>query len=263
MQLLRQRVLTALIGIPLVILLVYFGGVAYFVALCICSVLAIGEFGRIMEVQQLKFCPLSYVLPLLYLGSLLFLEPVYSIQVIALIVIILFVRQLWRFPEFSFPSLSASIMAVLYVALLFGNLWLLRDGAGLELTTMALLSIWAFDSFAYFTGVHFGKVRPWPLISPKKSVEGTVGGFAGSLVVWLTGGLLWLELPIWQVLILWAGVGLLSVSGDLAESALKRHAGVKDSGALLPGHGGVLDRFDSLLFGGTFIYWFWMVTISK
>jgi phosphatidate cytidylyltransferase len=120
-----------------------------------------------------------------------------------------------------------------------GPLWLL----------FALLLIWAADSGAYFAGVRFGRRKLAPRISPGKSWEGLFGGLAAAMLLsaamlhWL--GLGWAQLP--ELLLLTVVIVLVSVVGDLFESLLKRHAGAKDSSQLIPGHGGVLDRIDSLL----------------
>lgn len=138
--------------------------------------------------------------------------------------------------------------------------WTGHFGFTMLALTMAL--VWINDTAAYFTGLTMGKRRLAPAISPKKSVE----GFAGGLVVTCGAAagahfLVLRDLPLAHAVALAAGVVLCGTLGDLFESLLKRDAGVKDSGTLLPGHGGILDRFDSLLFAVPFVYWYCRLVI--
>ncbi len=114
------------------------------------------------------------------------------------------------------------------------------------LVLLLLLPIWAGDTFAYFGGRAFGKRPLLPKVSPKKTVEGALCGLAGALAVAALAAL-WLRVPLPRAFVVGLAAGLLGPAGDLLESLLKRRAGVKDSGTLLPGHGGILDRVDSLL----------------
>lgn len=121
----------------------------------------------------------------------------------------------------------------------------LQAGQGAEMVVFVLVLIWAADIGAYFAGRHFGRLRLAPIVSPNKTWEGVLGGlFAGSLVA--LAGAAWFHLPPSGFLGLCIAAVLLSVVGDLLESMLKRQRGMKDSGSLLPGHGGMLDRIDSL-----------------
>lgn len=131
----------------------------------------------------------------------------------------------------------------------------LTDFGAIMLCLCVILSIWANDAFAYFVGIRFGRHKLVPRISPKKSWEGLAGGIVGSVLVWS----LMLLLPDTGVTVpvaLVGGVvcGITGVVGDLVESRIKRGAGVKDSGNMMPGHGGILDRSDSLLFAGVSAY---------
>ncbi|WP_170227016.1 phosphatidate cytidylyltransferase [Luteibaculum oceani] len=110
------------------------------------------------------------------------------------------------------------------------------------------ITIWANDTFAYLSGSALGKHKIWPAVSPGKSWEGFAGGFVASLVVGYIAGLNFSILTIGEGLIFGGLISLFATIGDFFESALKRHAGVKDSGNILPGHGGILDRIDSILF---------------
>jgi phosphatidate cytidylyltransferase len=118
---------------------------------------------------------------------------------------------------------------------------------GAIFTWLAILTTWASDTFAYFIGSAFGKTKLCPDISPGKTVEGLLGGLAGSLIVAISVGLA-VKLPLEHSAILGLMIGILAPLGDLIESVFKRFANVKDSGKILPGHGGVLDRFDSIFF---------------
>ncbi|HSV73207.1 MAG TPA: phosphatidate cytidylyltransferase [Chthonomonadales bacterium] len=121
---------------------------------------------------------------------------------------------------------------------------------GSFLVMLATLSSWAADSMALFSGRSFGRRKLAPWLSPNKTIEGSVGGLAGALAVGVIGGALLLGSAL-SGLVIGVVAGILGQMGDLWKSAIKREAGVKDFGSLIPGHGGVLDRFDSLLFTAT------------
>jgi phosphatidate cytidylyltransferase len=123
------------------------------------------------------------------------------------------------------------------------------------LVMFVFLSTWACDTFAYFIGRKWGKKKLIPRLSPGKSVEGSIAGFAGSTIIALLAGTA-IHIPIIHSLFLGMIIGVLCQAGDLVESAMKREIGIKDFGAILPGHGGVLDRFDSLLFTSTATYYY-------
>ena len=159
----------------------------------------------------------------------------------------------------SLQDAGATLFGVLYVGFLGSSILMVRNlplphAAPLSLTLMA--SIWVMDAFAYFAGWGFGRTRPFHRVSPNKSIEGCVAGVFGAIgTVWL--GNLWIQALLWgDILFIGFLVGIGGQVGDFAESLLKRDSGLKDASAVLPGHGGVLDRFDSALFACPLVYTF-------
>ena len=171
-----------------------------------------------------------------------------------LTIIVLAALMIWVAvnPASKLRDACASFMGAVYLGVPLACLMLIRDmGAGNEgllLAIAMLFSIWATDSFAYLGGSLFGKHKLAPQISPKKSWEGLVAGAIGGIVFWYVVPLVFVGSASWRAaVILGIVVTLTALLGDLFESRIKREAGVKDSGTLLPGHGGLLDRIDSLL----------------
>lgn len=165
----------------------------------------------------------------------------------------------------NFKSFSAAAFGWLYISVSCGMMLALRQTGmiwkdnfyldfGREYPMLLILSMWANDTFAYLVGSFAGKT-PFSKISPKKTWEGTIGGFILCLVIMGTlGSLLVTGSMGWEAVIIAAVAGITGTIGDLFESKLKRIAGVKDSGTMLPGHGGFLDRFDSLLIATPFVF---------
>lgn len=154
-------------------------------------------------------------------------------------------------------DVSASLFATLYLGLPLGALVALHALAGREAVLLLLVTVMVSDTAQYYTGRLFGRHKLSPLISPKKTVEGALGGFLLTPPLMAIVARWWLPaVPTGQVLLVVLALVGLGIVGDLFESLLKRSAGVKDSSALIPGHGGVLDRIDSLLFAAPAFYLF-------
>ncbi|OGF04883.1 MAG: hypothetical protein A2509_08075 [Candidatus Edwardsbacteria bacterium RIFOXYD12_FULL_50_11] len=165
----------------------------------------------------------------------------------------------------SISRIGITIMGVLYIPFLFGHMLLLRTDysfTGYKLLFFSMALVWLCDTGAYFSGMMLGKHPLAPHISPKKSIEGLIGGLVVTIVtaVLLQRWWLW-EISLIDSLIMAAGAVVLGTLGDLVESLFKRDASVKDAGNLLPGHGGILDRFDSMLFVIPFVYWYFRLFV--
>ena len=190
------------------------------------------------------------VLVLCVLSCSLFTAAILLAAVICVFFPMLLVVQLWRKSEQPIRDVAYTIVPVFYLSIplcmMFLTQQLVPDGWLYLLLMVAM--VWANDVFAYLGGSLYGKHRMWERVSPKKTWEGTITGILCSVIV--TSVLGWWLLPM-DSMIVWPAVGLvgavLATLGDLAESMIKRSVGVKDSGNVMPGHGGFLDRFDSLL----------------
>ena len=151
---------------------------------------------------------------------------------------------------------AASALPVAYIGLPLGALAAVRVTSGREAVLLLMAVIVVSDSAQYYTGRAFGRRPLAPTISPKKTVEGAVGGVVFGTLAMAVGGRWVFESPVWALALLGAVISLLGIVGNLFESLLKRSAGIKDSSHLIPGHGGVLDRIDSWLFAAPVYYVF-------
>jgi phosphatidate cytidylyltransferase len=151
---------------------------------------------------------------------------------------------------FSYLILLRQLDSSSFVDTAFGQL-----STGAIYVWLPLVATWGSDTFAYFCGKKWGKTKLCPAISPGKTIEGFLGGVFGSIIVTVLLGALF-KFPFFHATIIGILAGLIAPLGDLAESALKRFAGSKDSGSLLPGHGGMLDRFDSIMFVVPGVYYY-------
>ena len=159
-----------------------------------------------------------------------------------------------KFPLYSTDRIVRTVFSVIYCPVMLSFIYMIRELEGREfLIWMVLISSWGCDTLAYVTGSLFGKHHPFKELSPKKSTEGCIGGIIGTALLGLIFGLLYVKrfMPIqyveWKIALI-CGVGaLMGMVGDLAASGIKRNNNIKDFGYLIPGHGGIMDRFDSMI----------------
>jgi len=248
---LSKRLMSAAVLIPIVGVCVYWGGVPFFALIAVAALLATYEYLRVM--RTLGWTP-SYILGLACVAFFLVDAqwPQWGILPYGLTLIPIITLSVEVFAG-NVPNALvrwALVMAAcLYLGYLPGTFLRLRAlDNGTYWLVVALLGTWICDSAAYFVGRSLGKTKLCPNISPKKTWEGAIAGLVGGVLTVVGLGCWLLDLSIGWGLV--AGVVLVfgATVGDLAESVIKRQVGVKDSGNLIPGHGGMLDRIDSLLF---------------
>ena len=262
-DIIKQRIITALIALPLLILFVLYASQGLFAGLLfIVSALALHEFYRMALPEQRRLeSSLSVAAGVLCSVGLVYASST-SFLLLSIVLPCLFLAlvYLFRFQDMQTVSrdLAVSLLGLLYVPLLLSHATLLRAlPSGRDWIFLVLFVVMASDTLAYFVGRTWGKRRLYEAVSPKKTVEGSLGGIAGG-ILGATICKFWFfaELSGLDILFIGVGVGAFSQLGDLVESLLKRSFGVKDSGALIPGHGGLLDRLDSLLFAFPVTYYY-------
>ncbi len=255
---LAQRVASATIGVPVIVALIWAGGGWYAGAFCLIVWLAAGEF---QAAHRGRWAPLSLaaagLAAALPAGALIGPDWVLWFAVGGAIIPLVWVTMRGD-PETGFNDWLWSTGGVAYVGLLGAHVVLLRElDSGRDLVYLTVFGTFAVDTAAYFVGRSLGRRKLAPSVSPGKTVEGTIGGLAGgfAMVVALNYAL-GLRLEPALIVPLAALLPLAAVLGDLAESMIKRGMRVKDAGHLIPGHGGFLDRLDSLLFTFPVVYYF-------
>lgn len=260
---LRYRLISAIVLIPLIVGSVILGGLV-FLALVVALVLVAGfEFYQMS--QHAGYHP-NIPLGLALIALLLFdayLATTWSRTILTAGIVIALTASIFRREEGWILGWALTFAGVLYIGVLGAHFLLMRSLPDGQLwTAIVLLGAWATDTFAYVSGMRWGRHGFFTSISPKKTWEGAIGGEVACIIAVLVLG--WVAgLPAWHALILGIGVGIAATIGDLAESVIKRQFGAKDSGALVPGHGGLLDRTDSLFFAAVFGYYYlaWVVHI--
>ncbi len=253
---LALRIASAIIGGPAVLLVAWWGGAPLAVLCYLAAAVGIEEMANMFSLKGMAVSrPIAHSLApvciaLCYYGDMTLWSLFPALGVVAALCMPVILRR-WS----EVPGALATLLAIMYSPYLVGHLLLMRNLPGGERLVILVLALtWATDTAAYFAGTRLGRRRLCPELSPKKSWEGAFAGLiAGAAVSAVIGP--WAGIPAWQAGAIGFAGSVFAQLGDLFESAVKRYTGVKDSGRLIPGHGGILDRIDSLLFSGPAVYW--------
>lgn len=251
-----KRVVVALILVPVFYFCVMRLPSEFFLFLiAFFSTVALMEFYSMFRITgALKYAGLfcgGSLLLVYYMAGHLFVDSL-LLSVLLILGLRLFIK---RDAASSLAETSATILGLLYIpSLLSFQLALVK--AGPSLIVLLYASVWASDSAAYYVGKGIGKRKLYKEISPNKTVEGAIGSvFGGAVAASLIKTFLMPQIRIEQAIVLGLAVGITTIVGDLVESMFKRDAGIKDSGTIIPGHGGVLDKIDGVTFAGPVFYW--------
>lgn len=259
---LKTRVISAIIGLPLILSVLFFGGKLLILLFFLLSIIGLYEYFNAFKNIGFKLSTWVGYLGTIAYYCLIILNKnsVVSFSLILFIIIILlFFDTIKR--NSTIIEAALTILGMVYIPCMFSNIIFLQNGInGKALVWLPFLTAWLSDTFAYFTGVTFGKNKLYPKISPNKTIEGSLGGIVGSTTSSLIAGIIFNNLGFSMPIIHYGIIGVLSgvmgQIGDLFASSIKRFCKVKDYGNIIPGHGGILDRFDSILFTAPTVYFY-------
>ena len=264
-----QRVVSGIVLVILALILILTGGDLLLVSSLVISYIGMFELYRVFKMEKEMPAIIGYMMATIYYINLRFpFIPDMMMFVLGCLVALMFV-YVFTYPKYKTEQILAAFFGVFYVAVMLSYVYQTRQmNFGVYIVWLIFLCSWVCDTCAYFVGVLIGKHKMAPVLSPKKSIEGAVGGVVGTgLLTVLYGNVIkdtmGLDTNGIVALAVICMIGaLISMVGDLTASAIKRNYDVKDYGTLIPGHGGILDRFDSVIFTAPIIY-FLASTVMK
>lgn len=245
---LKERVISGLIIALIGITAIFCGGFPLWgivtVIVCIC----IFELFKAAGIQNSKITWIIYPAAVVWL--LFCRKLIVPTMIISGLTIVFMSIYVFAYPNIKFSPVFLIPLSLFYIAVLASNIFLLRmENDGIYNTILYITGCFGTDIFAYFIGSKFGNHHPFPVLSPKKSVEGCIGGIVCATLIGCIVTLI-MKRPVGRAALILVLISVFSEIGDLAASGIKRQFGIKDYGNLIPGHGGLLDRFDSSLFAG-------------
>lgn len=258
----KSRLISSIIIMLMTIITLFFGGNVTFGVIAIISIIGLFELLRVFQLEKTGLGIMAYggtaVYYLLLYANYHYLNEVFLIgYLMALLVIYVF-----TFPKYKVLQVSQAFFSMVYVSIMLSYIYRIRTmPLGGILVVLIFISAWGNDTCAYCVGVLFGKHKMAPKLSPKKSIEGAVGGIVGATLLGAVYGYLVSTrmVLVYNPIIVFAATSfagaLISIIGDLTASAIKRNYNIKDYGNLIPGHGGILDRFDSIIFAAPTVYY--------
>ncbi len=255
------RLCSGIVLVALILYTVITGGNVLFGFNFIISMLAVYELYKVLGIEKSIPGLTGYVAMIAYYILIFTDKTQYTLMLIIVFLICLLAEYVFMFPKYKTEQISNALMCMLYGGVLLSYIYLIRNGNnGAYTVWLIFLCSWASDTCAYVAGVAFGKHKMAPVLSPKKSVEGAVGGVIGAALLGAIYAAIFsshINLSVHPVIafaIICAVGALISMVGDLAASAIKRNHGIKDYGKLIPGHGGIMDRFDSVIYVAPIIW---------
>lgn len=267
------RIIVSMLAIPFLLFLSWLGKIPFLILILLISLLAFKEYSIIIKHKNI-FVNLfvGYVSIIVFFSNNYFKWFDFEFLFLTILTLLL-ILELFRNKASAINNVAATLLGILFLGFFslqiinirefYSNNILLYSQGGYLIISI-LISIWMCDSAAYFLGTAFGKHRLFLRVSPKKSWEGAIAGLIFSVLTMIASKVLILDFFDWQhVLAIGFIIGIFGQIGDLIESLFKRDAGVKDSSSLIPGHGGIFDRFDSLIFSAPLIYLYLKIFINN
>jgi phosphatidate cytidylyltransferase len=253
----KTRLLSGIVLVILALITIISGNLVLFCTLLGISLIGMQELYRAMGVRENTFNGLevvSYAGAALFYLTLLFGQTKFEMTALLFSLVGIMCVYVFTYPRYRAEQTMAAFFGIVYVAVMLSYIYQTRNlEDGKFIVWLIFICSWGSDTCAYCVGMLLGKHKMAPVLSPKKSVEGGIGGVAGAaLIGGIYAAVIHSDIAMYAVI---CAVGaLISMVGDLAASAIKRNQEIKDYGTLIPGHGGILDRFDSVIFTAPFIY---------
>lgn len=257
----KQRLISGIILVIIALITGLMGGYVFYGTVLLISLIGLRELYAVGDIEYKLPGYIGYLFTNIYFIVINSEITDHMMPLILVFLIALMAAYVFSYPEYTYQQISLGFLGFFYVSVMLSYLLLTRMlPTGIFTLWLVFLCSWGCDTCAYCVGVLVGKTKLAPILSPKKSVEGAIGGVLGAALLGYLYGVgvnhfSSLEVNALIYALICAIGGMISMIGDLAASAIKRNSEIKDYGRLIPGHGGVLDRFDSVIFTAPVIYY--------
>lgn len=256
------RLISGIIMVVLAAILIISSGNVLMLATLIISLIGMFELYRVFQIEKTPLAWVSYLMTVVYYCNLSWKWIADPFVLIMGLLIVLMFFYVFSYPKYEAKDIMAAFFGWFYVGVMLSYIYQIRVlNNGFYLAILIFICSWGCDTFAYCVGMLMGKHKMSPILSPKKSVEGAIGGVLGTVLLTLLFAYLlrgkagYEAYQIMMISLISAIAAIISMVGDLTASAIKRNYDIKDYGNLIPGHGGIMDRFDSVMITAPIIYY--------